>query len=214
MPYVAFLHTHKLVVLLFLLIYLVKTALLLLGKTDVLDNVKKKLRIPEMIISFAFLLTGAVMMAQMAEIRPMLWVKVAAVLASIPLAVIGFKRNNKVLATLSLVLLFGAYGLAEMSKNQLDKVEISGQVVTDPAAQGYDIALHGKALYATQCIACHGPDGNLALQGAKNLQTSTLSDEEVSGIIRNGKNSMPRYAKIFNDQEINALTAYVKSMRK
>jgi len=50
--------------------------------------------------------------------------------------------------------------------------------------------------------------------GAKNLQTSALSDSEVQTIILNGKNSMPPYNKILNETEVEALVQYVKSFRK
>ena len=51
MPFVALYHTHKLVVVLFLLIYLIKTILLVANKTDALEKFKKITKIPEMIVS-------------------------------------------------------------------------------------------------------------------------------------------------------------------
>src|SRR5205085_11672792 len=102
--YTGILHTHTLVVSLFLLIYLVKTALLVFGKTEMLQNFTKKFRVPEMIISLLFFATGIYLAINTGNGGTWLWVKLAAVLVSIPLAVIGFKRMNKNLALLSLIL--------------------------------------------------------------------------------------------------------------
>ncbi|MEM1137750.1 MAG: hypothetical protein AAGI07_18065, partial [Bacteroidota bacterium] len=79
--YTGLLHTHKLVVVLFLLIYLIKTVLLLIGKKDNLDTFSKKVKIPEMVISFLFLITGAVMLFQLPEIKILLIIKIVAVFA-------------------------------------------------------------------------------------------------------------------------------------
>ncbi len=52
--YKGILHSHYLVVTLFLLIYVIKTILLLSNKNDLLATFTKKVRIAEMIISFVF----------------------------------------------------------------------------------------------------------------------------------------------------------------
>jgi mono/diheme cytochrome c family protein len=207
------LHTHKLVVVLFLLIYLVKTILLLANRTEILERFKKIVRIPEMIISTLFLLTGAVMLFQLPQIHMYMWIKVAAVFASIPLAVVGFKRSNKALAALSFVLLLASYALAEMSRNAPAQ-ELAAGIVTDATQSGYDIQLHGKAVYDANCTACHGEDGALGAVGAKNLATSQLTTEEAIQIIINGKNAMPKYKKTLSEQDIKAVATYIQSFKK
>ena len=157
------LHTHKLVVILFLLLYVVKTLLLLLNKNEVLAKFSKATRIPEMIVSTLFLLTGAYLMFQLPEINTLMIVKIICVFASIPLAVIGFKKSNKILASLAMLLIIASYGLAEMSKKPSRK-----EVVV---AAGAD---EGKALYDAYCTSCHGADGKLMLAGAKDLSTSAM----------------------------------------
>lgn len=211
--YTGILHTHKLVVVLFLLIYLVKTVLLLANQKDLLAKVKKYVRIPEMVISFLFLLSGLYLLTQKPDaISPLTWLKLVAVLAAIPLAVVGFKKENKVLAALSLLLIIAAYGLAEVAKRNVPKQEIA-VAVANPADTGYDKEVHGKAIFTSYCAACHGQDGKLGLAGAKNLTTSTLTDEEVVNIITNGKNAMSPYKKVLNVEEIAAVAAYVKVFR-
>lgn len=207
------LHTHKLVVILFILLYLIKTTLLLIGKKEILANFSKKARIPEMIISTLFLLTGAIMLFQLPEINQFMIFKIVAVFASIPLAVIGFKRYNKGLAILSFVLLIGSYGLAEMSRRYVKKVEVADTSVANAAAPNYDVVAHGKALYAGNCVACHGQDGKAGIAGAKNLTISQLDESGIINIISNGKNAMPPYKKVFNEQEMVALAKYVQSIK-
>lgn len=211
--YTGILHTHKLVVVLFLLIYLVKTVLLLANQKDLLAKVKKYVRIPEMVISFLFLLSGLYLLTQKPDaISPLTWLKLVAVFAAIPLAVVGFKKENKVLAALSLLLIIAAYGLAEVAKRNVPKQKIA-VAVANPADTGYDKEVHGKAIFTSYCAACHGQDGKLGLAGAKNLTTSTLTDEEIVNIITNGKNAMSPYKKVLNAEEIAAVAAYVKVFR-
>ncbi|MCU0394192.1 MAG: SirB2 family protein [Thermoflexibacter sp.] len=208
------LHTHKLVVILFLLLYLIKTILLLANKKETLANFSKKLRIPEMIISVLFLLSGIVMLFQLPSINQFMLIKIVAVFASIPLAIIGFKKSNKILATLSLVLLIASYGLAEMSRRYVKKIDVPQGTITDISASDYNALSHGKALYLGNCVACHGTDGQAGIAGSKNLTITQLDEAGIAHIISNGKNVMPPYKKVFNDQEINALVKYVWSMKK
>ena len=109
---------HKICVTAFLVIYLIKTILLLSGAQSALDRFAKIFKVPEMIISTGFLVTGIWMYTQIGAIKSMQIIKLVAVVASIPLAVIAFKKKNKALAVLSFVLILMAYGLAEMSKKQ------------------------------------------------------------------------------------------------
>lgn len=208
------LHTHKLVVILFVLLYLIKTILLLINKKEALEKFKKATRIPEMVISFLFLITGLVMIFQLPTINKFMIFKIVAVFASIPLAVIGFKKSNKALASLAMLLIIGSYGLAEMSRRYVEKVEVAQGVVSDTSASNYDAVAHGKALFEGNCVACHGADGQAGIAGAKNLTVTQLDEAGLKNIIANGKNAMPPYKKALNEQEISALTKYIQSMKK
>ncbi len=215
MLFTALYHTHKLVILLFLSIYFIKTVLLLIGKTDALDKFSKKIKIPEMIVSTLFLLTGGILVMDIAEFGLLFIIKLAFVLAAIPLAVIAFKKKKKLLAVISLFLIIGAYGLAEVNKAQMGKrKDFKEDVITSPEASNYDLSLHGKALYNVQCAVCHGNEGTAKLSGAKNLQTSKKSNDEIHSIINIGKNTMPKMEGKFDEQELKALVKYIKDLRK
>jgi cytochrome c5 len=202
--YTGMLHTHTLVVGLFLLLYLVKTYLLVSNKEETLVSFTNKTKWPERIISVLFLATGIFLYLNSGNITWMVHLKLAFVFASIPLAIIGFKKRNKGLAVLSLVLLFGAYGLGEANKKQATKV-----VKPDIAANSSELDT-GKALYTSYCEACHGENGDGQKSGAKNLRISVLDKAAKASLIKNGKGAMPAYSAL-SDAEVDALILYTDS---
>ena len=214
MLYTTFFHTHKLVVILFLAIYVIKTLLLLTSSTGVLEKFSRFIKIPEMVISLLFLATGVYLLINIAVYDFFVILKLLFVVASIPVAIIGFKKQKKLLAFISLLLIVGAYGLAEAHKARMGKLhDFKEEVITKPEASNYSLTLHGKALYNAQCAVCHGSNGIAGLSGAKNLQTSQLTSEAILEIVNSGKNTMPKMENKLNEQELKALVQYVKELR-
>jgi len=127
--------------------------------------------------------------------------KILLVLASIPLAIIGFKKRKSVLAIGSVLLLLVSYGLAEMNKKQVLKKE---KPIIETSASELET---GKALYSVYCVVCHGEKGDAGLSGAKNLAISILSHEEKQNVIQNGKGSMPGF-KALSLNEVDAIIKY------
>lgn len=203
--YTGLLHSHKLFVLLFVLHYTIKLVLLLMNKKETLEKYSKPTRIPEMIISTGFLVTGVWMMMTGTAFTTLIVVKLLCVFSSIPLAVIGFKRSNKLLATLAVVLIFMSYGLAEMNRAKKAGGKIDTSSIENPIEAG-------KLIYTNSCVTCHGADGNLGLSGAKKLPETTLTREEQIALIKNGKNAMPAY-KNLTDAQVEAVVDYVATMK-
>ena len=248
-----FLHTHILTVALFLLIYLIKTSLLVFNKKSLmffivaivsvlviigavfklnlyfflgdigvggllialtafgpsefnesLIKFSKITKVPEMIISFLFLGTGIYLLTQVPEIKSLLIIKICIVFASIPIAVIGFKKGNKFLAVLSLLMIITSYGLAEMSKKQKSKT------MENIATTNID----GKTLFEASCSSCHGSDGKLGLMGSPDLSQSTMDINARIEIIKNGKGNMTPFAGMLTDEQINAVAGYVETLKK
>ncbi|HXC03612.1 MAG TPA: cytochrome c [Bacteroidia bacterium] len=217
--------THRIVVTLFLLIYLIKTVLLLMNSTSALEKFKKITKVPEMIVSVLFLGTGIYMLVQGALLNSMMIIKFVAVALSIPIAIVGFKRNNKALANLSLLLIIGAYGLAEMSKKQKSAPQAESKETTVGPATGSKIpadsldpngfsAAKAERLYIDNCSSCHGEDGKRGLAGAKDLTLSTMDAMEARDLITNGKGSMPGKANDLSPKEIVALVNYIHQFKK
>lgn len=199
--YKAFLHTHWLVVTLFFLIYVVKTVLLLSNRQDLLQKFTKVIKVPEMIISALFLITGVYLLTQVPEIKTIMWIKIALVLASIPVAVIGFKKGNKILAALSLLMITASYGLAEMSRKQKSVVVPEGIAAAD-----------GKSLYEANCKLCHGDDGKLGAAGAKDISVTQMDVATIKQTILQGKGMMNKIE--MTDEQAAAVAAYVESSVK
>jgi uncharacterized membrane protein SirB2 len=197
------LNIHKAVVILFLLIYLIKTILLLASKYEQLGNFTKIMKVPEMAVSFLFLVTGIWLLVITGSVSTLQIIKIVAVLASIPLAVVGFKKRNKALALISLLLIIGAYGLAEVNGKRKNKPK-------EVAASN----INGEDLYkSANCMSCHGAEGKAGLGGATDLSTSTLSAAEAVEVIKNGRNGMPANPQLTAEQ-LTALSEYIQTLKK
>lgn len=179
-----------------------------MNKKDNLLGFTKMVKVPEMIVSTLFLITGIWMFAQIGNIKTFQIIKIVAVLIAIPLAVVGFKKSNKLLALLSLIFLIAAYGLAEMSKKQpypANKVEVTPELSSSN---------RGELLFQQNCTMCHGADGTMGTLGAKDLSKSAMSNADVLNIISNGKAAMPAYSKTLSAEDIALLAGYVEQLRK
>lgn len=217
--------THRITVSLFVLHYLIKTVILLLNKPETLKSYSRITKVPEMVISTLFLLTGVWLIAETGAVSTMQIVKFTMVILSIPIAIVGFKKNNKAMAVVSLLLLVGAYGLAEMNKMEKKKaalkavVEATNEVVTDPAAANYNSVKHGEYIYnnisGVPCKTCHGTDGKSMIGGAKDLSVTALDKEGIKSAIKNGQNNgkMPAYGSL-KPAEYDALADFVLSLKK
>ncbi|MDQ3190836.1 MAG: SirB2 family protein [Bacteroidota bacterium] len=212
--YTGLLHTHRLVVTLFLIIYFVKMILLLMNKKNQLDSFRKWIKVPEIIVSSLFLITGVWMILLKPTVNYMQVFKLIAVVAAIPCGVIGFARYNKVLGTLSFVLIVAAYGLAEMSKKIVIKEPLDKAIVIDEEAVEYDQLIHGEALYSAYCVQCHGKDGKLMLQEASDLSNTQMDRNEMMEIIYTGKGRMPAFNQVLTAREMEAVVTYVETLRQ
>lgn len=199
---------HVIVVNLFLVMYLIKTILLFTSKAA-LAKFTKATRVPEMIISTAFLVTGVWLFAILGAIKTFHIIKLACIVIAIPLAVVGFKKQNKVLALLSFLLIVGSYGLAEMSKNKPflpTKVMVNGS--------GDEHLLLGMKTYAANCAMCHGLDGKKMYRDAIDLSLSTSDQTKIMTMLHDGsKGKMPAFKGTISDEEMDAVGAYILTLR-
>jgi mono/diheme cytochrome c family protein len=150
-----------------------------------------------------FLVTGGYMLTEIPEINTFMIIKLVAVFASIPIAIVGFKKGNKMLALLSLLLLIAAYGLAEMSKKRGAKADAVSASTTD-----------SKEIYSTYCSRCHGDDGKLGAMGAADLSITTLDNSSIAEIVRKGKGAMAGFEGQLSNEQISLVSSYVETLRK
>jgi len=81
----------------------------------------------------------------------------------------------------------------------------------------------GAKVYSTRCALCHGAKGNGDGPAAAGLNPkprahtdkaymSTLTDEQIVAVIRNGKGTMPAWGKILSEEEIQAVAKHVREL--
>ena len=66
----------------------------------------------------------------------------------------------------------------------------------------------GKRVYKNHCVACHGMNGKMGFNGAKDLTESALNLEERKILIAYGRGSMMAFKSILSAEEIEAAANY------
>lgn len=74
-------------------------------------------------------------------------------------------------------------------------------------------AMDVRKLFANSCSWCHGDFGMKEGKGGPKLAGTKMNAEQVKDRIANGKSgSMPGFRKTLKEEQIQALTEYVKSL--
>jgi mono/diheme cytochrome c family protein len=73
-------------------------------------------------------------------------------------------------------------------------------------------AIDGKKKYKLFCTPCHGMDGKMAINGAKDLTKVKTSLEENVAQIYHGKGLMTPFKGVLKDAEIVAVANYVRDV--
>lgn len=81
------------------------------------------------------------------------------------------------------------------------------------------LAADGAAVYKAKCAMCHGPDGSKenAAMGIKALsgpEVQKQSDAQLIEAVSKGKGKMPAYAGKLSDDEIKAVVAHIRTLKK
>jgi cytochrome c oxidase cbb3-type subunit 3 len=102
--------------------------------------------------------------------------------------------------------LYGGYPAKATSQNNTSQKSVAASVLFDK-----------------RCDTCHGKDGQAKtfkakFNHARNLTDAKwqaeVSDERIFNSIANGKGKMPAWGKKLSEAQINALVAYVRSLKK
>ena len=97
----------------------------------------------------------------------------------------------------------------------------AGLLVSSLAFQAAVPAADGAAIFKKNCMMCHGADG----KGFPALKTpnftdpkwqSATKDKEIREVIKNGKKgtTMLAFGDKLSDEEISAVIAYIRSLKK
>lgn len=192
----------------------------------------KWLRISHMVLGPLMLITGIYLMVKTsaAGIQPYTWTKLALILIATPLAIVGSRKKSPAMTVpaflLTALVMAIAFTRPAFLTNKPDDVgdtaamiaeqeqrEESGEELDAAAKAKEDLAIGKSTYYKYTCNTCHGDDGTMGFQGAKNLQVSQIADDEIKNIVKNGKGMM-KPAEGISDTELKYLVSYVKSLRK
>ncbi len=72
----------------------------------------------------------------------------------------------------------------------------------------------GQSVFNLNCALCHGRDGKLGLNGAKDLTVSALSRDEMIAMVKQGRGAMMPYKDILSAKEVDAVVDYVRMLGK
>ena len=72
----------------------------------------------------------------------------------------------------------------------------------------------GEQLFDMNCTLCHGRDGKLGLNNAKDLTMSALTKAEMITMVRQGKGAMMPYKDVLSAKEIDAVVDHVRTLGK
>ncbi|MFY7938399.1 MAG: c-type cytochrome [Flavobacterium sp.] len=86
--------------------------------------------------------------------------------------------------------------------------------VNNPLENVQKQTLTGKEIFEERCVVCHGSNGKLGFNGAKDLTISKLTLNTIIEQVTNGKNAMAGYKNILSDTEIGLVSEYALSLQK
>lgn len=240
---VTVLHTHVLVVILFLILFTAKAIMLFLNEHKQLDQAKRYTKALDMVFGTLILVTGGYLVyLHQGGIPAWLIIKIVLVLLAIPLGIVGIKRHSKLLTAVSLLIFMYVYAIAETKSllmsnpGAIENATIAEETTpaidtTETGIDHLDAAATGapeeivatleeaqlsnaKAIYTQVCETCHGPDGAKGLGGAANLKVSNLSLQDRINVVENGRGLMPGFGGQLTEQEAEALAAYTMTLKK
>lgn len=80
-------------------------------------------------------------------------------------------------------------------------------------------AADGAAVYKAKCAGCHGADGSKAnaamnLRDLRSPEVQKQSDADLTAVTTKGKGKMPGYAGKLSEEEIKAITDFIRTLKK
>lgn len=95
-------------------------------------------------------------------------------------------------------------------------------ILVMPHGARADAGPDGAAIYKQKCAMCHGPDGKGQTTMGKSLHLKDLGSEEVQSmknedmnkIISDGKGKMPAFKAKLDQASIDAVIAFIRTLKK
>lgn len=87
-----------------------------------------------------------------------------------------------------------------------------GSASVDTANAGIKERTPGELLFIKNCTLCHGRDGKMGINGAKDLSISKLTRAEMIAMVEQGKGQMMPYNKVLSAKEIELVVEHVRTL--
>lgn len=95
--------------------------------------------------------------------------------------------------------------------------------IVSGAANTNEAAADARTIFNRQCVSCHGRDGRGRTRRGRQTHARDMTDvswqddvtdERLFNSISNGRGKMPAFRKKISENNIDALVAYVRRMRR
>jgi mono/diheme cytochrome c family protein len=109
----------------------------------------------------------------------------------------------------SVLILVATFTAGGIYRNHLERETETGNKPLDAAS----LAARGRTFFFQSCAHCHGQDADGG-EDAPSLLKLQISGAHIALLIQSGiKDEMPSFAKKYNEQDIAAIVAYLKTLR-
>lgn len=119
------------------------------------------------------------------------------------------------------VVLGGAFGLSAIIVSHTHQAPFQSmsssmaadkQKMSSSMTASVQLVATGATLFTQACSSCHGAKGQGLI--GPSLYNSDLTDDKIASIIKNGvKGRMPGFPQ-YKEPQVQALTAYIRSLKK
>lgn len=81
------------------------------------------------------------------------------------------------------------------------------------------MAADGAATYKAKCAMCHGADGSkvnpaMGIKALSSPEVQKQTDAQLTEVTAKGKGKMPAYAGKLSEDEIKAVVAFIRTLKK
>ncbi len=97
----------------------------------------------------------------------------------------------------------------------LISAQLIALLIVSPQVYAEGSNTNGQQLYMIHCSGCHGVFGISVIPDAKNFSRFDLitqPDQNLLELVRSGRNMMPGYIGILNDQEIMDIINHIRTL--
>lgn len=73
--------------------------------------------------------------------------------------------------------------------------------------------ISGIEIYKNRCVTCHGTDGKMGMNGAKELPSSPLDVSQRIEVVTHGRKIMPGFKDLLSQEEIKAVVEFTMTLK-